>query len=138
MASWEADKIISYFLSKLLLCFSPSTWSIRTNNTTVEPHLTATSVIWSPHYYDHFFWLPGKNDHTLLVKKSSLIWTPHYHCHFFWPISDRISRLPLYQPVWITFENWKFFCGFSFQNKQEERQMREKFLREAQYSRGKY
>ena len=30
------------------------------------------------------------------------------------------------------------FCGFSFQNKQEERQMREKFLREAQYSRGKY
>ena len=30
------------------------------------------------------------------------------------------------------------FWGFSFQNKQEERQMREKFLREAQYSRGKY
>ena len=34
--------------------------------------------------------------------------------------------------------NFWLFYGFSFQNKQEERQMREKFLGEAQYSRGKY
>ena len=139
MASWEADKIISYFLYKLLLCFSPSTWPIRTNNTAVEPHLTATSVIWSPHYImTTFFGCPAKMTIHFLVKKSSLIWTPHYYCHFFWSIGDHISGLPLYQPVWITFENWKIFCGFSFQNKQEERQMREKFLREAHYSRGKY
>ena len=52
MASWEANKII------------------RTKNTTVEPHLiTATSVIWSPHYYGHFFWPPGKNDHTFSCKE---------------------------------------------------------------------
>ena len=138
MASWEADKIISYFLYKLLLCFSPSTWPIRTNNTTVEPHLTATSVIWSPHYHDHFFLLPGKNDHTFSCKEILVNMDTSLLLPFFWPIGDRISSLPLYQPVWITFENWKIFCGFSFQNKQEEHQMREKFLREAQYSRGKY
>ena len=119
MASWETNKIISYFLYKLLLCFSPSTWPIRTNNTAVEPHLTATSLIWSPHYImTTFFGCPAKMTIHFLVKKSSLIWTPHYYCHSFWPIGDRISRLPLYQPVWITFENWKIFCGFSFQNKQ--------------------
>ena len=122
MASWEADKIISYFLYKLLLCFSPSTWPIRANNTTVEPHLTATSVIWSPHYImTTFFGYPAKMTIHFLVKKSSLIWTPHYYCHFFWPISDRISGLPLYQLVWITekTEKWlvlifSLFVAFHF------------------------
>ena len=126
--------------------FSPSTWPIRTNNTAVEPHLTATSVIWSPHYYEHFFWLSCKNDHTfsckeILVYTVTLLLQPI----FFWPIGNRINGVPPSQLVWITLENWKMaglnffpFCGFSFQNKQEERQMREKFLREAQYSRGKY
>ena len=36
---------------------------------TVETRLTATSVIWSPHYYNHFFW-PGKTVIHFLVKKN--------------------------------------------------------------------
>ena len=34
----------------------------------VEPRLTATSFIRSPHYYCHFFWLPGKTRHTFSCK----------------------------------------------------------------------
>ena len=37
---------------------------------TVRPRLTATSVIQSPRYYNHFFWLSGKNQHTFPCKKN--------------------------------------------------------------------
>ena len=36
----------------------------------LKPRLTATSVIWSPCYYGHFFWPPGKNHHTFSRKKT--------------------------------------------------------------------
>ena len=134
MASWEADEIISYFLYKLLLCFSPFSRPIRTNNTAVESRLTATSVIWSPHYYDHFFGLPGKNDHTfsckeILVNTVTLLLQPI----FFGPLVTVLMGFHCTKVlVSITLENWKMaglnffpFCGFSFQNKQEERHMRE-------------
>ena len=64
---------------------------------TVEPHLTATSVIQSHHYYGHFFWLPGKNNRTFSCKVTlvstvtSLLWP-----NFFGPIGDRINGVPLY------------------------------------------
>ena len=37
-------------------------------------YIITTLVIQRPHYYGHFFWLPGKNRPTFLVKKPSLIW----------------------------------------------------------------
>ena len=64
---------------------------------TVEPRLMATLVIRSPRYYSHFFWPPGKNDHTVshketLVSTVTLLLRPN----FFWPIGDRINGVPLY------------------------------------------
>ena len=41
---------------------------------TVKSRLTAISLIWPPHYYGHFFWLPGKNRLTFSCKKPSLIY----------------------------------------------------------------
>ena len=67
---------------------------------TVEPRLTATSVIVirSPLYYGPFFWPHGKIAiHFLVKKKPSLIRSPVTTAKFFfWPISDRINGVPLY------------------------------------------
>ena len=57
---------------------------------TLEPRLMATSAIWSPRYYGHFFLLPGKTTVHFLVIKT-LVNT----AKFFWPIGDRINRVPL-------------------------------------------
>ena len=35
---------------------------------TVEPRLTATSVIWSPRYYGLFFWLSKTAIHFLIIN----------------------------------------------------------------------
>ena len=61
---------------------------------TVEPRLTATSVIRSPRYHGHFFWPPGWTTIHFLwkrKKKFSLIWSPVNTAKFFWPIGDRIN-----------------------------------------------
>ena len=60
---------------------------------TVEPRLTATSVIRSPLYYGHFFWPHGKIAiHFLVKKKPSLIRSPVTMAKFFfWPISFLVS-----------------------------------------------
>ena len=61
---------------------------------TVEPRLTATSVIRSPRYHGHFFWPPGWTTIHFLwkrKKKFSLIWSPVDTAKFFWPIGDRIN-----------------------------------------------
>ena len=54
----------------------------------MKSRLTVTSVIQSPRYYSHFFWLPGKNHHTFSCKKT-LVNT----AKFFWTIGDHINPL---------------------------------------------
>ena len=45
--------------------------SILTQVFTVKPCLTATSVIWAPHYYGHFFFGHlAKTTHTFFCKKT--------------------------------------------------------------------
>ena len=55
--SKPCDKVEAYCL----------TWQ---KQCTVQPRLTATLVIRSPHYYGHFFWPPGKNNHTFSCKET--------------------------------------------------------------------
>ena len=46
---------------------------------TVKPRLAATSVIWSPCYYGHFFWLPGKNRYIyIFLSKKTLVNTANF------------------------------------------------------------
>ena len=54
---------------------------------TVEPRHMATSIIRAPLYYDHFFWLPGKNNHTssckeTLVRMVTLLLQPIFLAHW--------------------------------------------------------
>ena len=65
-------------------------------NSTVEPGLTATSVIRSPCYYGHFFLALRKTPTHFLVKKPTLIWSPVNMAKLFWLIGDRINGAPLY------------------------------------------
>ena len=52
---------------------------------TVEPRLTATSIIWSPRYYGQFFFLARHNGHTFPYKRKALMRSPGYYGQFFWP-----------------------------------------------------
>ena len=65
----------------------------------MKPRLTATSVIRSPRYYSHFFWLPGKNRHTFSCKKKTWLLRPNFfgplvtvfmgfHCNYIWCYSS--------------------------------------------------
>ena len=47
-----------------------SWFNLPTSKNTVEPRLTATSVIRSPRYYGHIFWPYGKNDDTFSCKET--------------------------------------------------------------------
>ena len=42
----------------------------------------ATSVIQSPCYYGHFFWPPGKNDHTFSCKETLIITAKFFWAHW--------------------------------------------------------
>ena len=62
-----------------------------------NPRLMATSVIWSPHYYNLFFWpQPTKTTIHFLVKKPTLVRLLIITIKFFWLIGDRINGVPLY------------------------------------------
>ena len=50
---------------------------------TVEPRLTATSIIRSPRYYGQFFFLARQNGHTFPYKRKALMRSPRYYGHFF-------------------------------------------------------
>ena len=64
---------------------------------TVEPRLTANSVIRSPCYNGHYFWPPEKSTiHFFVKKRNSLIRSPLNTAKCFWPIGDRINGVPLY------------------------------------------
>ena len=84
---------------------------------TLKSRLTAISLIWPPHYYGHFFWLPGKNRHTSSCKKTVInILYGHLvdTAKFFWPIGDPINRVPLYL---FAGEANKFYKSNSFPSK---------------------
>ena len=118
MASWEANKIISYFLYKLLLCFSPSTWPIRTNNiyysgTPPYGHLgNMVTLLLRPLFFGH---LTTKTIH-FLVKKSSLIWSPCHYSQFFlahWWRYWRGSTVPTGLDNFRKLKNgWSWFLPF--------------------------
>ena len=63
---------------------------------TVKLRRTATTGIWSPRYYGHFFWLPGKTATHFLVKKKTSLIRPK----FFGQIGDRINGVPLYTNIY--------------------------------------
>ena len=63
----------------------------------MKRRLTATLVIRSTRYHGHFFWPPGKNQHTFSCKKNLVnTATPLIWPIFFWLIGDRINGVPLY------------------------------------------
>ena len=84
---------------------------------TVEPRLTATSVIRSSPYYGHFFRPPNKNDHTFSCKETlvntvtPLLWPiflgplvtvlTGFHCHQVEakPHSTLLAILPLLSEI---------------------------------------
>ena len=73
----------------------------------MEPRLTATSVIRSPRYYGHFFWSPGKNNHTFscketLVNTVSSLSRPN----FFGPLVTVLTGVPLYEADHSSFFWW--------------------------------
>ena len=63
---------------------------------TVKLRRTATTGIWSPRYYGHFLWLPGKTATHFLVKKKTSLIRPK----FFGQIGDRINGVPLYTNIY--------------------------------------
>ena len=52
---------------------------------TVKLRRTATTGIWPPRYYGHFFWLPGKTATHFLVKKKNLVNTVKIFWANWWP-----------------------------------------------------
>ena len=84
--------------------------SILTQVFTVKPCLTATSVIWAPHYYGYFFWPPCKNRHTFSCKKTLVSTaTPLMWPNFFGPLVTVLTgfHCSRQQMHVISPQNWK-------------------------------
>ena len=73
--TWLQTKEMYYsFLSLKMISFDFDDFFQASQPSTVKPRLTATSVIWSPRYYGHFYRPPGKNrDKFSSPKKKTLV-----------------------------------------------------------------